>query len=171
MREDANSLDEARASRLLEEIADLGQQLDLGRRLRRRGGLRLVLALQLVHGTDHQEQHEGNDDEVDRQREEVAPSQDGALLFRVREICGGDLARKRGEVVREVEAAGGRADDRHDHVADQRCDDGAEGRADDDADREIDDVALHGELAEFPEHPRASFLDRHEQAPRSASVS
>src|SRR5690349_2082588 len=83
MRSKANSSDEACAS-LLEEIADLGQQHDLRRRLRRFRGLGLFLALQCVHGTDHQEQHEGDDDEVDRQRQEAAVSKHGALLFRIR---------------------------------------------------------------------------------------
>jgi hypothetical protein len=35
----------------------------------------------------------------------------------------------------------------------------AEGRADDDADREVDDAALHGELAEFLQHPQTFLLD------------
>ena len=58
------------------------------------------------------------------------------------------------EIVGEVEAAGDRADDRHDDVADQRSDDAAEGRADDDADREVDDIALHREFAKFLQHPQ-----------------
>ncbi len=32
-------------------------------------------------------------------------------------------------------------------------DDAAEGRTDDDADGEVDDIALHGEIAEFLQHP------------------
>src|SRR5207245_9390344 len=70
---------------LLEEIADLRQQFFLPGELGR--GRRLFLALELVHEADHDEQHEGDDDEVQRQGEETAPSQHGALLFGVREVA------------------------------------------------------------------------------------
>src|ERR1700680_2376112 len=66
-------------SSLLEEIADLGQQFFLARRLRRRGGCSLVLALQRIHETDDDEQHKGDDHEIDRQRQEIAPRQHRAL--------------------------------------------------------------------------------------------
>ena len=76
-----------------------------------------------------------------------------------------DGAGQGNEVVREVEPAGDRADDRHEQVADERLDDPPEGRADDHADREIDDVAAQGELLELLEHRAFSqrlsaFADR-----------
>src|SRR5689334_2535620 len=76
---------------LLEEIADLGQQLFLPGQFRRRRRS-LFLALELVHGADHDEQHEGDNQEVNGQGEETAPGQHGALLFGIREVAGGDLA-------------------------------------------------------------------------------
>src|SRR5437879_11519213 len=69
---------------LLEEITNLGQQFFLPGQLRRWRGF--VLALQLVHGANDYEQHERNDEEVQRQRQEIAPSQYGALLFGVGQI-------------------------------------------------------------------------------------
>ena len=59
------------------------------------------------------------------------------------------------EVVAEIEAAGDRADHRHEDVADQRRHDAAEGRADDDADRQIERIALDGEVLEFLQHGRS----------------
>ena len=101
---------------------------------------------------DAQEQHPGDDDEVERDGEKTAPSQHRALLLGVGQSRRRHLGRQRQEIVGEVEPAGDGADDRHDDVADQRIDDGAEGDADDHADGEIDDVAAHGEFLEFLEH-------------------
>ena len=123
------------------------------------GGFSASFAHQPADGADHQKQHEGDDDEVKRDGEEIAPSQDSALLFRLDQGRGRDLGRERQEVVGKVEAAGDRADHRHDDVADQRVDDGAEGRADDHADGEIDHIAAQREFLEFLEHaiPDADF--------------
>src|SRR5208337_2634039 len=54
---------------LLQEIANLGEQFFLAAWLRRRRGS-FLLVLQLVHETNDNEQHEGDDDEVQRQRQE-----------------------------------------------------------------------------------------------------
>ena len=62
------------------------------------------------------------------------------------------LLDKPDEVVAEIEAAGDRADDRHENVADQRRHDAAEGRADDDADRKVEALPLIGEVLEFLQH-------------------
>src|ERR1700682_282528 len=79
----------ARTSRLFEQITDLGQQLFLPGRFRRcRCGF--VLALQLVQEANDQKQHEGDDDEVQRQREEIAPGQHRALLLGVGPIARGN---------------------------------------------------------------------------------
>src|SRR5689334_15859977 len=74
---------------LLEEIADLGQQFNLAAGLWRRR-CSLFPALQLVHEADHDEQHKGDDQEVESKGKEVAPGQHGALLLGVREVAGGD---------------------------------------------------------------------------------
>src|SRR6185437_5527861 len=77
---------------------------------------------------------------------------------------------ERDEIIGEVEAARGPADDRHDDVADQRIDDGAEGRTDDDTDREVDDVALEGKFAKFLEHGLLPSMDRWTEKARPAQV-
>src|SRR5207237_696696 len=98
------------------------------------------------------EEHEGDDQEVDSQGEETAPGQHGTLLFGVRQVVGGDRFGERREVIGEVEPAGDRADNGHDDVADQRIDDRTEGSTNDDADREVDDIALHRKFLEFLQH-------------------
>src|SRR3954463_11107938 len=148
---------------LLQEVADLGQQLFLLGQLWRRGRRRLVPALQLVHETDHDEQDEGDDEEIQRQREKIAPRQHRALLLGVRKVVGSDRLRQRSKIIGEIEAAGDRADDRHDDIADQRGHDAAEGRADNNADRQVDDIALHRKFAEFLQHAqtlRLGFTNR-----------
>src|SRR5215510_5523308 len=103
-------------SALREQVADLGQELDVGRRFRL--WLCLLLLLQLDHRPDNEEEHERDDDEVERDGQELPIAQDGALLLGLRVGGGLHLARKRDEVVREIEPTGDRADDRHDDIAD-----------------------------------------------------
>src|SRR5579863_3405852 len=65
---------------LRQEIADLFEQHLLARR--RGGRLFLLLhhlAAQHVNGADEQKQDEGDDDEVDGDRQEIPPGEDGAL--------------------------------------------------------------------------------------------
>ena len=120
---------------------------------RRGGGLGfLFLLTEALDQVDQREHHPGDDQEVDDDGEEAAPRQHRALLLRLGQRVGGDLARQSDEVVAEIESAGDRADDRHENVADQRRHDAAEGRADDDADREIEGIALDGEVLEFLQH-------------------
>src|ERR1041385_2558411 len=89
-------------SRLLQEIADLGEQFFLTARLRRR----LMLALQRVDGPDGQKQHESDDEEVERYGEEIAPRQHRALLLRIGKVRGGDGFRQRRKIVRKIQTAG-----------------------------------------------------------------
>ena len=127
------------------------------------GGFSASFLISLAHGADHQEQHEGDDDEVKREGDEIPPSQYGALLFRLDQGRGGDLGRQRQEIVGKIDAAGDRADHRHDDVADQRIDDGAEGGPDDHADGEIDHIAAQGEFLEILEHrppPARDLVDQ-----------
>src|SRR5260370_948360 len=136
----------------VQKIADLGEQFRLARRLRRLGRLRGLRLLQLGQSSNRKEQDSRDEQEIDDDGEEVAPSQHGPLLLGVRQCRGGDLQRQGDEIVREVEPAGDRADDRHDDVADERTHDGAECRSDDHANGEIDHVAAQGKLLEILEH-------------------
>ena len=122
------------------------------------------------HGADRQEQREGDDDEVERHREEMPISQYGALLLRFGQRAGRHLRRKRNEIVREIQTAGHRADHRHDDVADQRTHNGAERRANDHADGEIDDIAAQREFFEFLEHPTPFSFRRRQVATSSGSA-
>jgi hypothetical protein len=61
-------------------FGDLGQQFFLLGRRRRLG---LFLADQMAHRPDRQEQREGDDDEVERDRQEMSVRQNGALLLRL----------------------------------------------------------------------------------------
>src|SRR5262249_52877843 len=107
---------------------------------------------------------EGDDDEVNGERDEVSPGKDGALLLRLGQRIGGDPRRQRNEIVGKIETTGDGADDRHEDIGDQRVDDGAEGGTDDHTDGEIDDVAAQREFLEFLEHgahpgrPPAQFI-------------
>ena len=68
-------MDSGRPARL-QEVADFRQQLHVGwnfRRLVGRAGLGILRAAQAVHALDQEEQDPGDDDEVDGDREEVAP--------------------------------------------------------------------------------------------------
>ncbi len=136
--------------RLLQRIADLREQLHLRRRPGRRRR-RLVL-FQLVQTLDGKKQGKGDDHEVDNDGQEAAIGEHSALLLGLGERVGRHLRRQRDVVVREIEPARDRTDDRHDNVGDQRIDDRAECRADDHADGEIHDVAAHREFLEFLEH-------------------
>ena len=90
---------------------------------RRRG-----FALQAIHLLDHQEDDEGQDDEIDQDGDEAAVGEDrdAGLLdcFERHRGAVGHLA-QRDEQVAEVETADQEADGRHDDVVDQVLDDGA----------------------------------------------
>jgi len=137
---------------LFQKVADLGKQLRLARRLRRLGGLGGFRLLQLRQPPDRQEQHEGDDQEIEDDREKIAPSQHGALFLCISQRGGSDLGRQRNEIVREVKPAGDRADNRHNDIADERTHDRAERRPDDHADGQIDNIAAQGKLFEIFEH-------------------
>src|SRR5262249_48244673 len=64
------------------------------------------------------------------------------------------------EIVREVDAAGDEADDRHEDVVDERFDDRRERRTDDDTDGKIKDISACDEFAEFLEHEVLLFFGR-----------
>src|SRR5271157_3941035 len=67
--------------RLFQEVAYLGKQFSLPRGLGRLGRLGGLLALQGGNALDHREQYEGNDEEIDHDRDETSPSQYGTLFF------------------------------------------------------------------------------------------
>ena len=117
----------------------------------RRSRLLVLLALQAVHPLDHHEQHPGDDQEVDRQRDEMAVGDGGAGLAGLIEV-GRRRAAHLPVHLREIDAAGDQSDDRHDQIVDDRLHQPAEGGADDHADGEIDHVALQGKFPEFLEH-------------------
>src|SRR5579859_663123 len=120
-------------------VANLFQQDFLTRRGRVRGrGWRL---LQLVDAFDRDENHEGDDEEVEyRLKERAVLEQYGRAL--------GVVAHSHRKVA-EVDAADQHAERRHDDVADQGGNDLAERGADDDADRQVDHVAFHGKFFEL----------------------
>src|SRR6266576_7148168 len=72
------------SSGFLQEVANLGEQFDLRRRLARIGGLCGFLLLQGGKPLDGEEQHEGDDEEVDHDRDETSPNQYRALFFCLR---------------------------------------------------------------------------------------
>src|SRR4051812_5401875 len=87
-------------SRPLQQVADLGEQDGLFARFDRLGGLRGLLVLDPVHDANDEEQNEGDDDEVQRQGQKIAPGQYGALLLGVGQITGRHGFGQAGEVVR-----------------------------------------------------------------------
>src|SRR5258707_4348477 len=88
-----------------QKIADLGKQFHLARRLRRLGWLGGFGLLQPGQSANREEQHKRDDQEIDDDREEVAPGQHGPLLLCIRQCGGRDLGRHGDEIGREVEAA------------------------------------------------------------------
>jgi hypothetical protein len=134
----------------LQDVADLGEKLHVGRRLR----LLVLLSLdEPVHGLHRKEQHPGDDQEIEGDGDEMAAAEHRALLLRA--AIGEALLNRIGKrrvMIREVEPAGDRTDDRHEDVADERVDDLPERGSDDHADGKIDDIATQGELLEFLEH-------------------
>ena len=109
----------------------------------------LVLRHGAVHRLHHQEDGEGDDQEVDQRVDEGAVVEGGRAGL----LGGGErrvLSRaQHQEQVREVDAAEQLADGRHQHVAHERAHDLAEGAADDHADGQIEDVAAQRELLEL----------------------
>lgn len=132
----------------LQDIADFRKKLDIGRRRCRRFIDRLLFfhGAKPVHALDHQEDDEGENDEVDHNSDEAAISEDRALLARFFQRRCRDGARQCDEVIGEIETAtGDRADDRHDDIIDKRCNNAGKGAADNDTDRQIDNIALRNE--------------------------
>src|SRR5215217_2193778 len=132
-------------------VANLAQDRELvaddGRRRR-------LLPLQPIDLSNHHENDEREDQEVDRDSEEIAVGKQrhagfGERLVGHRTAVAGWRAGEHHEVAREVEATEDSADDRHDDVLDKRIDDLAERGTDDDADRKVDHVALDRELAKL----------------------
>src|SRR5215469_15269765 len=94
-----------------QKITDLGEQFHLARRLGRLGRLGGFPLLQPRQSPNHEEQHRRDNQEIDDDREEVAPREYGSFFLCVRQSRGGNLRRQPNEVVREVEPASDRADD------------------------------------------------------------
>ena len=132
---------------LLEGVADLSEELHFlgGLGIGRGGGSGLLLlAAHLVDPLDQQEDHDGDEQEVDDGLDEAAVL-DGGLLDAGRLVRGPDDALQGGE----VDAAEEGADDGHEHIVHQGLDDGGERAADDDAHGHIHHVATGDELLEF----------------------
>src|SRR5947209_1240339 len=110
-------------------------------------------ALELADLTHDQKQNESNDQEIDRDREKLPVAQDSASFLGVC-VSRMTLNRRceREIVVGEIQAAGHRANHRHDHVPHEGIHDLAEGGPDDDADRKVDHVAAQGEFPELRKH-------------------
>jgi hypothetical protein len=87
---------------------------------------------------DHDEDHEGDDEEVRDGLEEIA-------------VGDGRPADRHGQA-RDVDAIEEYADERRDDVGDERCHDLAEGGSHDDTDGEVDDIAAEREFFEILEH-------------------
>ena len=136
---------------LLQQVTNFGQQLFLCRTLRLfRGGSGLfLLAVQLVDALEHQEDTEGDDEEVDDVLNETTVGEYRCSGF----LCGSQRGvvsiAKIDEQIGKVDAASSQADDRHEHVVDQRGDNLSKRAADDDTDSHVHYVALHGKLFEF----------------------
>ena len=124
---------------------------------RRRGGL--FLLLHGVHAADHEEDGEGDDQEID----DGVQEQPVVERHRSRPLGGGDRRVGTGDLpfleheeeVREVDVPQEEPDRRHQDVGYQRGDDRPEGRADDDAHRHVDDVPPHREFLELLQHVRS----------------
>src|SRR5690606_18271165 len=137
-------------------IADFAQQQDVfgrGGGFRRRGG-GLEAAAGVVHHLHQDEHHQGQQDEVHEDGQEVPPGEDdGAGLGEFGGGHGAGVAFGQAqdpEQVVEIDlSAQDEVDDRHDQVIDDRIDDLAEGTADDDPDRQVHHVALDGKFLEF----------------------
>lgn len=123
---------------LFEEIADFGEELDVGRRGWRRGFGFLFFheSHEFVGRFDDDEEDDGGgDEEADGGVDDKADIEDAEFE--------GDIG---------VGATGGELDDGFDNAFGEGGDDAAEGCADDDAGGEVDDVAFEDELFEFVEH-------------------
>src|SRR4029079_18011031 len=106
-----------------------------------------------VYSLDHDEQNEGDDQEIDRYGDERAVTEQRSLLLGIGIGQSGlNLARQRQIVIRKIKTAGYCANDRHEDVLDQRRYDGAKGHADDYRYREIDHVSAQGKFLELLEH-------------------
>src|SRR5512135_1866637 len=142
---------------LLEQIADFPQQFNVLRSRRRR---RWRYPLELVDLLHHEEDDEGEDDEIDGDGDEAAIGEHRhPCLLHLRDRVG-DVGRdvlERDEIAGEIEPARYAADHRHDEIADHRVDDLAEGAADDHADRQINDIALYCKLSELAEKAHADL--------------
>src|SRR4051794_7317880 len=141
-----------------QQVADLDEQLDVGR-LR---GARLLAALApLLHVLHRQHDHEVDDrrdqDEVDRRVDHAAEVQERGFVV-VEDLVA--------EALRGVGAAD-RADQRLDEAGGERRDDGRERRADDHRYGEVDDVAAHQEVLETLEHLFSSRTGTVAPPPRS----
>ena len=124
-----------------EQIANfLEEHIRPRRRRGRRRGRRSRL-LELIDALDGDEQHQGDDDEIENGLYEGAVLDQHVLARRV-------FAESDSQI-REIKAADELAESRHEDIADQRRNDFSEGRADDHADRQIDYIALHRKFFEF----------------------
>ena len=129
----------------LQQIADFAEQ-GFGRaRRRRRGGLGVSRGLAKGIGAlDDQEDHEGDDQELDDR------VQEGAVTQRDFSGLGGGIGRLEHEFqLGKIDVAQQQPDGRHDDLIDQRGDNLAERAADDHADSQIEHIAPGDKLFEF----------------------
>jgi hypothetical protein len=132
-------------------VADFAQQQHVfrGDGCSRRGFRRSLGGVQSIDLTDHHKDDEGQDDEVQRHRDEVAVSEHSAELFGFKQWQARGLTGQGHVVVGEIQAAKNLAHQGHDQVTDHRVDDFAEGAANDHTHCKVHDIALDHESFEF----------------------
>jgi hypothetical protein len=128
-----------------QQVADLGEQLDVGG-LGRAGLLAALAPLLEVVEREHDQEVDdrGDDEEVDRRRDHRRDVDVRALL------AGHDLDAESG-ALRRCD----RVDERLQDALGERRDDAAERRTDDHGDGQVDDVASQDEVLESFEHASA----------------
>lgn len=104
--------------------------------------------MEFVNSLDEEEDHKGDDKEVDDVLDEVTVG-DGSTAFATKEIWDGNA--KRGE----IKATADEADNWHDDVVNDWGNDSSKGRTDDDAYSEVHDVATVDEIGKFFAEARA----------------
>ena len=151
---------------LFQHVADLGEEQLLLRGCRRSGRSLGLFPHEAVHELDHEEDAEGEDDEIHALLDEgaVVPV-DGFRGRGLQDVgtadesldgvhgSGGDVADLRDieAELREVGVSDQRADRGHEDVVHERGDDLSERTSDDYADGHVHDIAFHGEFLEFLE--------------------
>src|ERR1051326_5059887 len=86
-----------------------------------------LFAQKLGKGSHDEKKNKGDDDKVKHESDKMAPSYNCPLFFCFFKAAGCDLGGERNEMIRKVEAPGGRSQQRGNNIGHQRGDDAAEG--------------------------------------------